>query len=57
MPEPIPAHLLFLTDPEPKVCLLNVQAEGEELRTYRVNRDQLFSLNKQTANILLKDYK
>lgn len=57
MPDATPAQLLFLTDPEPKVCLLNVQGEDGELRIYRVSRDQLFHLNKMTADILLKDHK
>jgi hypothetical protein len=52
-----PADLLFLTDPEPKVCVLNVRGENEELRRYTVSRDQLFCLNKMTADILLKDFK
>lgn len=56
---PPSAKIAFLSDPEPKVCIINVQGEGENdpLHAYRLNRDQLFRLNKQTADILLKDFK
>ena len=52
------AKLAFLTDPEPGVVLLNVQVEGEdELQRFKLNRDQLFILNKDTADILVKAFK
>lgn len=52
------AKLAFLTDPEPGVVLLNVQVEGEdELQRFKLNRDQLFMLNKDTADILVKAFK
>jgi hypothetical protein len=55
MAEPQPAQLAFLTDPEPGVVLLNVQTDGE-LQRFRINRDQLFVLNKDTADILMKGF-
>lgn len=57
MTEPRPADLAFLTDPERGVFVLNVQVEGEELRCFRLNRDQVFNLNKDTADILVKAFK
>jgi hypothetical protein len=51
MAEPQPAQLAFLTDPEPGVVLLNVQVDGE-LQRFQINRDQLFILNKDTADIM-----
>jgi hypothetical protein len=56
MAEPQPAQLAFLTDPEPGVVLLNVQVDGE-LQRFQINRDQLFILNKDTADILVKAFK
>lgn len=57
MNEPRPAQLAFLTDPEHGVVLLNVQVEGEEILRFKINRDQLFILNKDTADILMKAFK
>lgn len=57
MSEPAPAKFCFLTAPEPGVFLLNVQEEGEEIRRWQLNRDQLFNLNSQTADILKKAFK
>jgi hypothetical protein len=57
MPDPIPAHLLFLTDPEPRKAVLNLQVAGQEIQRFEVNRDQLFALNAKSADILLKDHK
>lgn len=56
MTAPQPAKLAFLTSPEPGVYLLNVQ-EAEELRRWQLTRDQLFNLNKDTADILVKAFK
>lgn len=56
MTDPQPAQLAFLTDPEPGVVLLNVQVDGE-LQQFRLNRDQIFILNKDTADILVKAFK
>jgi hypothetical protein len=51
------AKLAFLTNPAPGEAVFNVQVEGEELRRFELTRDQLFNLNSQTADILLKDHK
>jgi hypothetical protein len=51
------AKLAFITNPERREAVLNIQVEGEELQRFRLNRDQLFGLNSQTADILLKDFK
>lgn len=51
------AQLAFITNPERREAVLNIQVEGEEMKRFRLNRDQLFSLNSQTADILLKDFK
>lgn len=59
MPDtPIESSLVYLTNPRAGECVLNVQTmvSGEFLR-FTVSRDQLFGLNKTTAEILLKDYK
>jgi hypothetical protein len=52
-----PAKFAFITNPAPKEAVLNVQIEDEELQRFRLNRDHLFALNAQTADILLKDFK
>lgn len=57
MTEARPAKLAFLTDPEPGVFLLNVQLNNDELYRFQINRDQLFILNKDTADILMKAFK
>jgi hypothetical protein len=51
------AKLAFITNPERREAVLNVHLEGEEVKRFRLNRDQLFGLNSQTADILLKDFK
>ena len=56
MGEPL-AKAVFLTDPERGVTLLNVQVEGGEIQRFQINRNQLFELNHQTADILRKEYK
>lgn len=57
MDEAPAARLVFLTDPERGVALLNVQVGQGELQTFRLSRDHLFNLNKQTADILVKEFK
>ncbi len=57
MTQPVDAKLAFLTDPAEGVFVFNVQEEGKELQRWRLNRDQMFMLNKQTADILLKAFK
>jgi hypothetical protein len=47
----------FITDPERGVAVLNIQVEGSELQRFRLNREHLFNLNKQTADILVKEFK
>lgn len=57
MTEPPEAKLAFLTDPERGVTILNVQVGDEELQRFRINRNHLFELNHQTADILRKEFK
>lgn len=51
------AKFAFITDPERGVAILNVQVEGKDLERFRLSRDHLFNLNKQTADILVKEFK
>jgi hypothetical protein len=51
------ARLVFLTDPERGVTILNVQVGEGELQSFRLSRDHLFNLNKQTADILVREFK
>lgn len=57
MTEPRPADVMQLTDPEPGAFVLVLRAEGGELQRFMLNRDQLFELNHQTADILRKAFK
>jgi len=57
MTETIPsAQLAYLSSPEKGVVWLNV-AIDDELQRVRLNRDQLFRLNAETADVLLRDFK
>ena len=57
MTEAIPdAQLAYLSSPEKGVVWLNVSVD-DELRRVKLNRDQLFRLNSETADILLRDFK
>ncbi len=47
----------FLTNPERGETVVNIQIEGEELQRFRINKDHLFGVNAQSADILLRDYK
>ena len=51
------AKLVFLTDPERGLTIMNVQVGDEELQRFRINRNHLFELNHQTADILRKEFK
>jgi len=51
------AKLAFLTDPERGVTILNIQVGEGELQRFRINRNHLFELNHQTADILRKEFK
>lgn len=55
MLEPRQAHLAYLTNPERGLVLLNVQEQGKEIERFALNRDQLFRLNSETADILRKE--
>ena len=57
MTEPRSAKLAYLTDPDPRRPVLNVQVDDEEIQRFEINRDQLLNLNKQTADILVKAFK
>ncbi len=54
---PANAKHFFLTNPERGETVVNIQVEGGELQRFRINKDHLFALNAQSADILLKDYK
>jgi hypothetical protein len=51
------ARLVFLTDPERGVTVLNVQVGDEEIQRFQINRNHLFDLNHQAADILVKEFK
>lgn len=48
-----PRIFIDLTEPMIGEAVLHVQQEGGDLQKYEVSREQLFKLNKQTANILM----
>jgi hypothetical protein len=52
MPE-TPLRFVFLTLPTPTDPILNITL-GEEHKRYRINRDQLFNLNAQIADALIR---
>lgn len=56
MTDMTPAKLVYLTAPE-VAPVLNVQTEQDELIRFVLTKDQLFQLNAQSANLLLKDRK
>lgn len=50
-----PAQYIILTDPEPGVFVLAVQAEGDAgLKQMLLSRDLLLHLNKQMGEILVR---
>jgi hypothetical protein len=49
-----PVRFVYLTIPQRDTVVLNVNT-GDVHARYRVNRDQLFQLNKQIADILIKN--
>lgn len=51
------ADLLYLTNPERREAIVNIQISGAQLLRVRINKDQLFALNAKSADILLKDFK
>lgn len=51
------AHVVFLTSPEPRVIVLTVATEGGQPLRFKISKDQLFSLNAQTADVLMRDFK
>lgn len=57
MTEDPAARLVFLTDPERGVWVLNVQIGEGELQRFRITKDHLFGLNSKTADILLREFK
>jgi hypothetical protein len=57
MDETPAARLVFLTDPERGVWVLNIQIGEGELQRFRITKDHLFGLNSKTADILLREFK
>lgn len=51
------ADLFYLTNPEQREAIVNIQISGAQLLRVRINKDQLFALNAKSADILLKDFK
>ncbi len=56
MTETTPAKLVYLTASD-AAPILNVQNEKDELIRFTLTRDQLFQINAQSANLLLRDRK
>ena len=55
---PRQAHLAYLTNPERGLVvltLLEVGKPGDEALSFALNRDQLFRLNSETADILRRE--
>lgn len=50
------AQLAYLSSPEKGVVLLNVVI-NDELQRVKLTRDQLFRLNSETADALLREFK
>lgn len=58
MTTPTPAQYIILTDPEPGVFVLAVQAEGDaELKQMLLSRDLLLWLNEQMGGVLVRNIK
>lgn len=58
MTTPTPAQFIILTDPEPGVFVLAVQAEGDtELKQMRLSRDLLLKLNEEMGGVLVRNIK
>ena len=49
-----PLQFAFLTLPENEHPILNLKVEREEIARYALSREQLFALNAQIADALLK---
>lgn len=56
MTDHIPAQLAYLSSPEKGVVLLNIVI-NDELQRMQLSRDQLFRLNSETADALLREFK
>lgn len=57
MSEPQDAKLAYLTNPDARVVVINIQVdEGEPVR-FRLSREQLFNLNSASADMLLRNFK
>lgn len=55
MTNPAPAQYIILTDPEPGVFVLAVQAEGDvEMKQMLLSRDLLLKLNEEMGKILVR---
>lgn len=53
--EPMPAKLAYLTWPDLHTAVINVQCEGDDYpRQFTLTRDQLFTLNSQSADLLCR---
>jgi len=52
----IPARYVFLTLPTATEPTLNLSVSGEHPARYKLRRDQLFALNSQIADALVRGY-
>ena len=52
----IPAKYVFLTLPTSTEPTLNLSVSGEHPARYKLRRDQLFALNSQIADALVRGY-
>lgn len=59
MTEPALAKIIQLTDPDPgRTFVVGIQeAGGEELKRWRISREQLLNLNAATADILKRAFR
>lgn len=56
MTDAIPVRLAFLANPDRGVIVLNVQV-GEDLKRFQLSRDQIFQINKDSADFILRNFK
>jgi hypothetical protein len=52
-----PAKVVDLVSPAPREVILLTCVDGESPHEVKLNRDQIFKLNAQSADLLMKDFK
>lgn len=53
MPKELPLRFVYLTLPDQNTPILNINSGGEHSR-FHITRDQLYDLNKQIADTLVR---